>query len=408
MVAAERLREAMKENGLSAERLKTLAMTREEDEGIVAARNLAGSSVAKINRLIGQGEPWLVKAFVELNLFTQAEAESLLEEKELSAARDDKQPSAPVFHVDPNFGRFLFGSFPDDWLGRLKYVGPAGYNNFVKVMESYGMPSDYVAEVADGIIQVLEDKAFAQYVALGPGDGKIDAQAYSGLTSRSNPKDFLAVDINERILFKCYEKMSSSVPGRFQCVLSDFEGSLRTIVEIARSTSKGRSVFALNGNTFGNLDCREKAFLNSANAHLNKGDLLLIHLSTFHTEHGYSFENDRYRKRNLTDAFKAFICHAVALRFGKSAPYLVKRFENSFNELEVERDLPCDTAKAISIKWNGAQDPVFIITRYEPEATVQWFQDWGNRHTLKLVNHFHSNRHDLPNGHLFILMEQTE
>lgn len=157
-------------------------------------------------------------------------------------------------------------------------------------------------------------------VSLGPGDGQLDSAMLSSVSAHAPTVQYIPVDINGPILHKTVAVMRDvvSVPVGIQ---SDFESRFPFIARVLKKHLRGKTLYSMLGNTFGNFDVNESIFLSQLSACANGADLLLLDVAASKgNEMGISVAG-------LSASMRSFLGNGIAIARGMPKSEVIAQFD---------------------------------------------------------------------------------
>lgn len=192
------------------------------------------------------------------------------------------QNQRALIYVDADIAkRVLDLQPPRDWYQRSLYRGTEGARAWLEVEQDVGyIPQDRRHESDKLLSQALENLPAMPrtLVSLGPGSGRQDRVLIARLRRRNPGLQYIPVDISDGLLQEAMSTNLESAHVPFG-ILGDFEGHMPFVEHIIDQLVGTPRLYALIGNTFGNLDLGEETFLGDLDPSLAKKCVLLLHVS---------------------------------------------------------------------------------------------------------------------------------
>lgn len=221
--------------------------------------------------------------------------------------------------------------------------------------------------LAEALLRSVEiPRRWRSFVSLGPGDARMDLDLVRELDAGEPGMDYVAVDVSDVLLRRAMERLAE-VSGSVLGILGDFESRFDFIEGELRTRCDGPRLFALLGNTLGNLDRCERAFLERISVSLDERDGLLLSVSTKGPRWSVEVE-PLLGPAGYSERVQSFL--GVGLRSSATRP---AGFETSVRFEKGRSDVP--RASAVDLIDAARDEPLISVRRYDWRALVAWLQE---------------------------------
>jgi Histidine-specific methyltransferase, SAM-dependent len=260
---------------------------------------------------------------------------------------------------------------PDGWSQRWVYVGEEAAKSWLRlgskqdfrrpVGRMEAMLFQEMRERARRLTQAVlgalgDDAAVKTFVSMGPGDGKLDEDIARALGETVDHRvTYLPIDISQSLLTRA-ATLLSDVAQVSASLLCDFESRFAFISEYVAAHTEGPRMFALLGNTLGNLDLGERAFVETLREALGCGDSFLLSVAAKGPDWSAEKEPNLFPTR--------FPLPVQQLLGGTSATALESRPGKS--------DVP--HANAVEVVNAETGSHIITVRRYDWVALLDWLQ----------------------------------
>lgn len=267
---------------------------------------------------------------------------------------------------------------PREWRQRALYIRGGARRWLALAKDRDYISTETSRSINAMLLRAAQHAEVHTIVSLGPGDGETDFEIVTHIKNRQPSLRYIPVDISDSLLQTAIRKVAEQVYVPIG-ILADFEEHLAFINRKIKQFGRGPILFSLLGNTLGNLDRFERAFVGTLRTMMRHSDMLLIDISLAGSE--WSIGQDR---RGVVDSYvgpnRTFIASAIARKTGESfeAIDFAKRIRVS--EAISDSDVPnSKTIKLIDKGVDGASGAgqVLSIRRYDWESVKMWFQQQG-------------------------------
>jgi hypothetical protein len=262
---------------------------------------------------------------------------------------------------------------PEDWRQRRLYVGEGAAQRWRRVgaeqdfrrpvgrLESalFGAGKARARRLAEGLLRsVVGSGEWSTFVSLGPGDARMDVDLVRKLGAGGSPPEYVAVDLSEELLLRAVEKLAGVT--RSLGILADFESRFDFLASELLDRSESPRLFALLGNTLGNLDEGERIFLEQVTTMEGRGALLL---SVSTKGPGWAVEAEPLlRPSGYSERVQRFLSHDAPERFQSDV-----RFDPG------RSDVP--DASAVDVFDIVRDRPLISVRRYDWRALLAWMRE---------------------------------
>jgi Predicted nucleotide-binding protein containing TIR-like domain/Histidine-specific methyltransferase, SAM-dependent len=276
--------------------------------------------------------------------------------------------------VDPTvLEQQMMTPLPAGWHQRDLYFGIEGARGWLAAVgeESYA-PQAHELKLQQLQLSAVKALSVRTFASFGPGDAEVDKEIAISLRDREPWLQYIPVDFSDGLLQRASRLLSDHVRVEVG-ILSDFEDRLTFIARQIRDYAVRPILFALMGNTLGNLDKYEKSFLTTlASTVMRPGDYLLLDVSL--TGPQWSRDVDRRCKHSsYGPGYRRFIATAVSRRSGDSIESVIQKFDSRINFANGASDVP--KTKAINIIDGSTGRNVLTIRRYDWSSFVGWLEE---------------------------------
>jgi hypothetical protein len=152
-------------------------------------------------------------------------------------------------------------------------------------------------------------------------------------------------------------------------ILGDFEDRLNFIHRQLRIYGIHPILFALLGNTLGNLDKYEESFISTLRNDMQRSDFLLLDASLAGPK--WDINMDRRGKHlSYGPGYRRFIATGVSRRSGESVESIVANFEDRIGFVKDGSDV--ENTETIEIVDSRSLRLIQTIRRYDFDSLVQW------------------------------------
>ncbi len=270
-------------------------------------------------------------------------------------------------------GQQIMDPLPANWYQRDLYFGIEGARGWLAAVEeqSYA-PRGQELALRHQQIAALEQVAVRTFVSFGPGDAETDQEIAISLRNREPWLQYIPIDISDGLLQRAVKVLGDQVRVPVG-ILGDFEDRLNFIALMIRNHGVHPILFALLGNTLGNLDKYERSFIDTlATTIMGKGDYLLLDVSLAGAE--WSADLDRRCKHDTYGpGHRRFIATGVARRSGASIESVVLNFGERIRfEVGGISDIP--KTRSINFVDTVSGRRVSTIRRYDWPSLVSWLE----------------------------------
>jgi hypothetical protein len=261
---------------------------------------------------------------------------------------------------------------PANWHQRDLYFGLEGARGWLAAVgeQSYAPQTQelHLRHVQLAAIERISVRTFASF---GPGDAETDKEIAIGLRNREPQLQYLPVDISDGLLHRAFKLLSDQVRVPVG-ILGDFEDRLNFIASRIREHAIRPILFALLGNTLGNLDKYESSFLQTlAGTVMRSGDYLLLDVSLA----GSRWSRDQDRRcqyKSYGPCNRRFIATGVSRRSDESIESIVRRFETRIKFKEGGSDIL--KTQSINVYDANIKRVILTIRRYDWPSFLGWLE----------------------------------
>lgn len=276
-----------------------------------------------------------------------------------------------------------------DWRQRLLYLGAEGARRWLAVAAAldyrrpmgrlertlFGTAREQSRRLAQIVIRAATCQHFRTFISLGPGDARLDLDIALALRTTEPGLRYIPVDISIPLLRGAVRRLGGAVVVPL-AVLGDFEDGFPFIAHQALASAEGPHLYCLLGNTLGNLDVGEQAFLNGASSALCPGDCLMLSVSTT----GENWEASReplFRAAGYPPVVQHFILAGTAAGVTGASGGPTGADLDFSSRVQLARgrsDVP-RTAAAVDVIDRVTERPIFRIRRYRWASLLAWLRD---------------------------------
>lgn len=286
------------------------------------------------------------------------------------------RPVLPItILVDRDLIPVIAGEAPKSWLMRSFYFGTAGARAWLSISLDHNYQEDpanarLTRKISD--LLVPSGARFRTFVSLGPGDARLD-ERIAGMLRIQNPDlAYVPVDICDGLLLRAARQLNQLVSVPIG-ILADFEDRPDFVIdEISRAT-KGPYLYALLGNTFGNLDGSESAFLERLRFRLTSQDELLIGVAV------RKAGGQPPSPSNLSPGAIDFYAHGAACHLGVTAAEVKQQFSAlvGFAEIEDGSEIPGTQTFQFYVEGDAGKIACANLRRFDLDRMVEWLSGRG-------------------------------
>lgn len=275
--------------------------------------------------------------------------------------------------VDPKVVDQMFAEvLPRSWHQRCLYFGTEGARGWLSAIgDPDYFPADQKQKVEEALLRAIKDCDVRSFVSLGPGDALLDNQIARRLQSREPWLVYVPIDISEGLLQRAIDKVSDGVRVPVG-VLTDFEERLGFIERQLAQHAVQPMLFAILGNTFGNLDMRERNFLQSMQALMDADDRLLMDVCVKGPKWAPD-ANRRSRPAQYSPGERRWLATGLARQCGESIEKLVEEFEDRIVFSDGLSDVPGTYRK--NIQDRQTKRICYTFRRYDWEQLKDWLKE---------------------------------
>lgn len=216
--------------------------------------------------------------------------------------------------------------FPPEWHQRALYYGTEGAQAWLTYSDDeYTKVQTNTDRLADEeqTAAALEGQHFRTFISLGPGDARRDKDVYYQLQMSNGPVQYIPVDISEGLIHWAVSKLFSTGALVPFGMLTDFEDGQDFMFDNVKSLPRP-CLFALLGNTLGNLDIGAERFLRQIAGRMRRGDQLLLDVTT--TTQKWEF--DPYKSYFDSPVRRRFVAQGIARQLGIDVHEILSQFED--------------------------------------------------------------------------------
>lgn len=321
--------------------------------------------------------------YLPLSVDNDSTAEDVVShfDKIFSSANLPTRPDSLEIVVDPELiSRQLSVHPPSDWRMRSYYIGLEGAKAWLTASSDPNYQSEEVKaglrRETLGLVRGLETRTF---VSLGPGDGLLDREIAIELRNHEPLLQYIPVDISNVLLEKAYELLAQQVQVPTG-IVADFEDRLNFVLHHVRTRAPGPMLYGLMGNTFGNFDRSEGAFLNGLKVAMGSKDRILIEVALLKPGVTPKFPS---LASDLSAGFRNFLACGASRLLGWNAHEVLREID-SFIGVEESADAS-DVADTLSMAYRDKKSKrvLALVRRYSAGSLREWLtQEVG----LKIVD----------------------
>jgi len=260
---------------------------------------------------------------------------------------------------------------PDAWHNRDLYFGIEGAKGWLATVND---PNYYVQpqeiRLRKLLLEAVDQISARTFVSLGPGDASGDREIAIKLRSREPWLQYIPVDISDGLLQRTVGVLSKEVRVPVG-ILGDFEDRLNFIFWQLRVYAVHPILFALLGNTMGDLDRYEESLLRTLRDFIDRSDYLLLDVSLV----GPRWSRDSDRRFNHTSygpGYRQFIASGVTRRTGESAESIMAKFEERIRFDEGYSDVA--NARTVNLVDTRSNRLVCTLRRYQWDSLLEWLE----------------------------------
>jgi hypothetical protein len=305
-------------------------------------------------------------------------------ETEMHFRRVFKLPPPPIEAVnivaDPSLvEKQLSPTSPRGWHLRNLYVGLQSAKDWLGAASE---PSYVPARHADMLRSLLHrsiaDIDIRSFVSFGPGGAEIDNELATKLRAKEPWIQYIPVDICLGLLEHAMTTLSHEMVVPIG-ILADFEERLDFIEKQLRQHAKGPILYALLGNTFGNLEKNESVFITHLRGIMSKMDYLLLDVSLGGAK--WNLESDRRAQHSsYGPQFRRFIANGIARRTHEPIEKIVEEFEERIYFKEGHSIIPNTNSIRVMDKQDNAL--IYSVRRYHWDSLISWLK---TEHNLEII-----------------------
>jgi hypothetical protein len=283
--------------------------------------------------------------------------------------------SAVNIVIDPSLIDKQLAPFaPFGWNVRNLYLGLEGAKDWLATSgdPSY-VPTSDEYELREMLRQSVGELDVRTFVSFGPGDARTDLELTTSLAKTEPWLQYIPVDICIGLLQHAINVINKDIPVPVG-ILGDFEDGLGFIKAQLHNYAPEPKVFALLGNTFGNLERFESAFVTNLWRAMEKADYLLMDVSLRGPK--WSLESDRRAQHeSYGPMFRRFIANGIARRTRESTEDIAANFETRIKFAKGGSDVPAtETIQVIDSKGGRL---IYAVRRYHWDSLIQWLEKRG-------------------------------
>ena len=294
----------------------------------------------------------------------------------LKAQTGQPPPPAPITIIsDPELIPVLAGDPPKNWLMRSFYFGVTGARAWLQISGDTRYQDDAAnARLSARIRTLIEPSGgrFRTFVSLGPGDAGLDDQIASILRIYDSEVAYVPVDISDGLLLNAARRVMQrvSVPVG---LLADFEERLDFVFDQVAARTRGPYLYALLGNTFGNLDGSETRFVDGLRSRLRADDQLLLGVAV--RKRGGA----PVRADGMSAGAVEFYAHGAACHLGVMAAEIKANFVErvGFDEIEDGSEIPGTQTFKFFVRNGSDKIRCANLRRFDLEALGTWLERLG-------------------------------
>ena len=294
----------------------------------------------------------------------------------LKAHMGQQPPPSPITIIsDPQLIPILAGDRPKNWLMRSFYFGTTGARAWLLISLDPRYQDDAANARLSTSIRNLIDRwggRFRTFVSLGPGDARLDERIASILRIYDSEVAYVPIDISDGLLLNAAWAVGRrvSVPVG---VLADFEERLDFVLDQVAARTRGPYLYAMLGNTFGNLDGSETQFIDGLCARLKNDDQFLL---------GVAVRKDGgapVRADALSPGAIEFYAHGAACHLGVTAAEVKANFVQrvGFDEIDSGSEIPGTQTFKFFVKDGADRIPCANLRRFDLDALATWLEGRG-------------------------------
>ena len=266
--------------------------------------------------------------------------------------------------------------YPKDWIQRLVYIGHKGAKNWLNVAQGSDYSSRTVAyktrqAIKEAVNRVEEAKML---ISFGPGDGTLDQELITVLSTRIGSVSYIPVDINIEFTKRAIMQMPASVHVPLG-IVADFEERMGYALDQALPHRNGRTIFSLLGYTLANLDRSESVFITGVKEHMKVGDYLLLDLSI----QGPDWSEDRekvMKPAEYSDAYKKLLATGITRRRNECFNQVLHDFNTRIVCHQTDRS-EIENSKILLVTDGQSGLELFKFTRYDYPSFKRWLVSMG-------------------------------
>jgi predicted nucleotide-binding protein len=264
--------------------------------------------------------------------------------------------------------------WPDEWHQRDLYLGIQGARAWMAVVRgSKYVSNEHRQSLKENLTLGIEPISVRTFVSLGPGDAETDRDLALQLQNNEALLEYVPVDIGIGLLKRSIKEVGKSVQVPFG-IFSDFEAGIDFVHAQLRKRAAHPFLFALLGNTIGNIDSGERFLLTALRNKMATEDHLLLDAVI----KGPKWEFDKDRRatyENYDENFRFFVAQGVARRTGESISELVRDFEQKIVFRKGSSDVP--GTETVNITYLSSGRLIQAHRRYDPELLTKWVEKLG-------------------------------
>ncbi len=282
-------------------------------------------------------------------------------------------PTSPTLIIsDRDLVPVLAGDPPSGWLMRSFYFGTAGARAWRSVSGDLNYQDDPERSPLKSTITSLlsSTPSVRTFVSLGPGDGRLDEGLAVFLRTLERELNYVPVDISDGLLFNAARKISSRVAVPIG-ILADFEERFDFVVGNLRDFVRGPYLYALLGNTFGNLDRSESQFIQGLWNHLDPNDEVIIDVAI------QKKDNAVIDVRDLSAGNIEFLSHGAACHLGVPASEIKANFYErvGFDLVKNGSEIPNTQTFRFFAREGARRRTCARIRRFHYESLINWLKE---------------------------------
>ena len=260
---------------------------------------------------------------------------------------------------------------PRAWGSRSLYVGVEGAQGWLATVDA----STYAPDVQEARLRGLLSEALdgievRSLISLGPGSCETDEAIALEIQRKEPWLEYIPVDICDALLLRAVHLLTRQVRVPLG-ILADFEDGMSFIHQQLDDYATPPKLFSLLGNTFGNLDRRERNFLSRVGQRMRPGEYLLFDVSLAGPQ--WTIEHDRRGNHaSFGPEYRRFIAQGIARHSGNRDPVdaIAIAFDTRVKFEEGLSDV--DDAKCINIVDTPTARVVLPIRRYRWDSLLTW------------------------------------